>query len=51
VPWRLRMHPRARAGWEMATGRRPADAPLVQTPRRNLPPPEWRGDPKHYCPF
>lgn len=51
VPRRLRLHPRARAGWRRALGKDPADAPLVQTPRRNLPPPDRRGDPKHYCPF
>ena len=50
VPWRYRKHPRARAGWDMATGRRAADAPLVHTPRRNLPPPEHRDDPRHYSP-
>ncbi len=50
VPRRFRKHPRARAGWDRARGRIPADAPLVQTPRRNLPPPDERGDPKHYCP-
>lgn len=50
VPPRLRLHPRGRAGWDAARGRRPADAPLVQTPRRNLPPPEHRDDPRHYSP-
>ena len=50
VPARYRKHPRARAGMDMAAGRRPADAPLVQTPRRNLPPPEHRDDPRHYSP-
>jgi hypothetical protein len=25
-------------------------APLVQTPARNLPPLDERDDPKHYCP-
>lgn len=50
VPWRYRKHPRARAGWDTATGRRGADAPLVHTPRRNLPPREHRDDPRHYSP-
>ena len=38
LPRRRRMHPRARAGWDRAQGRIAADAPLVQTPSRNLPP-------------
>ena len=38
LPKRRRYHPRARAGWDRATGRIPADAPLVHTPARNLPP-------------
>lgn len=50
VPRRYRMHPRARAGWDRATGRIPADAPLVQTPARNLPPLDERDNPMHYCP-
>lgn len=50
VPFRFRKHPRARAGWDRATGRIPADAPLVQTPARNLPPPDERDNPTHYCP-
>ena len=50
VPPRYRKHPRARAGLDRATGRIPADAPLPQTPARNLPPLDERGDPKHYCP-
>jgi len=42
VPRRRRMHPRARAGWDRAQGRIAADAPLAQTPARNLPPAgEW----------
>ena len=28
----------------------PADTPLVQTPARNLPPLDERGNPMHYCP-
>ncbi|OBG72377.1 hypothetical protein A9X05_27585 [Mycobacterium sp. E3298] len=50
VPRRYRKHPRARAGLDRASGRIPADAPLPQTPARNLPPVAERGDPKHYCP-
>lgn len=50
VPRRRRMHPRARAGWDRAEGRLPADAPLSQTPARNLPPEEERGKGIHYCP-
>ena len=37
LPKQARKHPRARAGWDRATGRIPADAPLVHTPARNLP--------------
>ncbi len=52
VPWRYRYQPRARAGWDRADGRiPPADAPLVHTPARNLPPPlEQRDNPMHYSP-
>ena len=48
VPRRLRMHPRARAGWDRAQGRLPADAPLPETPDRNLPPVSERGKGIHY---
>lgn len=51
VPSRFRKHPRARAGLDRASGRIPLDAPLVQTPARNLPPEDERGNPKHYCPM
>jgi uncharacterized protein (DUF2236 family) len=51
VPPSRRMHPRARAGWRRAQGREDPDAPLVETPARNLPPLDERGDPRHYCPF
>ena len=44
------MHPRARAGWDRATGPLPADSPLPQTPARNLPPLDERHKPTHYCP-
>jgi uncharacterized protein (DUF2236 family) len=50
LPKRARMHPRARGGWDRATGRLPADTPLVHTPARNLPPIEHRGDGMHYNP-
>jgi uncharacterized protein (DUF2236 family) len=50
VPRRYQKHPRARAGWDRAAGRIPADAPLVQTPARNLAPPDERDNPMHYCP-
>jgi uncharacterized protein (DUF2236 family) len=48
VPRSLRYHPRARAGWRRAQGLEPADAPLVHTPDRNLPPLDERDDPRHY---
>ena len=50
LPKRRRYHPRARAGWDRATGRIPADAPLVHTPARNLPPLDARDNGMHYCP-
>lgn len=50
LPERARMHPRARAGWDRATGRLPADAPLPETLARNLPPLSERDNPMHYCP-
>jgi uncharacterized protein (DUF2236 family) len=36
LPPSRRMHPRALAGWSRATGRIAVDAPLVETPKRNL---------------
>lgn len=48
LPFRLRYHPRARAGWHRARGTIAATAPLVHTPARNLPPPERRTYPNHY---
>jgi uncharacterized protein (DUF2236 family) len=48
LPRRRRMHPRARAGWDRAEGRIPADAPLVHTPARNLPPVAERDKGIHY---
>ena len=50
VPWRYRYQPRARAGWDRATGRTTPDAPLVHTPARNLPPTTRRDSPMHYSP-
>ncbi|MEB3371228.1 oxygenase MpaB family protein [Saccharopolyspora mangrovi] len=50
VPFHFRYHPRARTAWHRAQGRLPANAPLVETPPRNYPPPDKRGDPKHYYP-
>ncbi|MFV8232598.1 oxygenase MpaB family protein [Mycolicibacterium fortuitum] len=50
VPRRRRMHPRARSAWDRVTGRIPADAPLVHTPARNLPPIGHRDNGMHYCP-
>ncbi|MFC8933409.1 oxygenase MpaB family protein [Rhodococcus sp. NPDC057135] len=50
VPWRYRYQPRARAGWDRASGRIPAEAPLVHTPARNLPSLEQRDNPMHYSP-
>ena len=51
VPFDRRMHPRARAAWQRARGEIPPDAPLVETPARNLPPESERDNPAHYCPF
>src|SRR5690606_20172666 len=50
VPWQRRYHPRARAGWRRALGTDPPDAPLVETPERNLPPQAERQRPTHYVP-
>jgi uncharacterized protein (DUF2236 family) len=50
VPHDRRYHPRARAGWRRERGEGPADAPLVETPRRNLPPVAERDSPTHYSP-
>ena len=51
LPARRRLHPRARAGWDRATGRVAPDAPLPETPARNLPPLDERDNPMHYCPM
>jgi uncharacterized protein (DUF2236 family) len=50
VPFDWRYHPRARAAWRRARGALPPDAPLVETPARNLPPPAHRDSPHHYVP-
>lgn len=50
VPRDRRYHPRARAAWRRSRGELPADAPLVETPARNLPPVHERSRPTHYCP-
>ena len=50
LPKRLLMHPRKRSAWDRAHGRLPADAPLVETPGRNLPPVEYRDNPHYYSP-
>jgi uncharacterized protein (DUF2236 family) len=50
VPFERRYHPRARAAWRRARGALPPDAPLVETPARNLPPPAYRDSPHHYVP-
>ncbi|MDQ1178726.1 oxygenase MpaB family protein [Rhodococcus sp. SORGH_AS_0301] len=50
VPARRRMHPRARAGVDIAAGRQPTNSPLAETPDRNLPPLGRRDNPRHYVP-
>jgi uncharacterized protein (DUF2236 family) len=50
VPHDRRFHPRARDAWRRARGQVAPDAPLIQTPARNLPPARERGKPTHYCP-
>nr|MDT0523563.1 oxygenase MpaB family protein [Streptomyces sp. DSM 41633] len=49
-PKRALMHPRKRSAMDRASGRLSVDAPLVQTPARNLPPVEYRGQSRFYCP-
>ncbi|TVT53807.1 DUF2236 domain-containing protein [Amycolatopsis rhizosphaerae] len=48
LPHDLRYHPRARAGWRRARGE---NAPIVETPARNLPPLAERNSPTHYSPM
>ncbi|WP_040510234.1 oxygenase MpaB family protein [Gordonia soli] len=50
VPYRILRHPRPRDAWDRVSGRVAADAPLVETPVRNLPPESERDNPMHYCP-
>ncbi|MFI5606823.1 oxygenase MpaB family protein [Amycolatopsis sp. NPDC051903] len=50
VPRDRRYHPRARAGWRRTRGEVAAEALVVETPRRNLPPLSRRGEPEHYSP-
>ncbi|HWD02375.1 MAG TPA: oxygenase MpaB family protein [Amycolatopsis sp.] len=50
VPHDRRYHPRARAAWRRARVEVAVDAPVVETPRRNLPPLSRRGEPEHYSP-
>ena len=50
LPKRMLMHPRKRSAWDRASGRLPADSPLVETPARNLPPVEYRDNPHYYSP-
>ncbi|MBX7432343.1 oxygenase MpaB family protein [Mycobacterium sp. Y57] len=50
LPKRMLMHPRKRSACDRASGRLPVDAPLVETPARNLPPVEYRDDPHFYSP-
>ncbi|MDL9938024.1 oxygenase MpaB family protein [Gordonia sp. ABSL1-1] len=50
TPKRYRWHPRSRDAWDRAYGRVADDAPLVQSPIRNLPPESERDNPMHYCP-
>lgn len=51
VPKRYLRHPRPRDAWDRVDGRVPADASLLETPRRNLPPESERDNPMHYCPM
>jgi uncharacterized protein (DUF2236 family) len=50
VPFERRFHPRARAAWQRARGRIPADAPLSEAPEKYWPPVEYRDSPHHYNP-
>jgi len=50
VPRRYQKHPRARDALDRVAGRVPMDAPLIETPSRNLPPEHERDKPTHYCP-
>lgn len=50
VPPRYRRHPRARDADDRRSGRVRSDAPILQTPARNLPTGAERDNPIHYCP-
>lgn len=50
LPKRYRRHPRARDADDRLTGRVDADAPLLETPSRNMPVGAERDNPIHYCP-
>ena len=50
LPQRMRRHPRPRDAWDRINGRVAKDAPLVETPERNLPSGAERDNPMHYCP-
>ncbi|WP_267615767.1 oxygenase MpaB family protein [Gordonia bronchialis] len=50
TPKRYLRHPRPRDAWDRVAGRVAKDAPLVETPTRNLPPESERDNPMHYCP-
>ncbi len=50
VPDEIRLHPRALAAYRRASGRIPADAPLVEAPFFTDPPRDRKGMPMHYAP-
>ncbi|MDJ0029686.1 oxygenase MpaB family protein [Gordonia alkanivorans] len=50
LPKRLLRHPRPRDAWDRVNGKVATDAPIVHTPKRNLPPLDQRDNPMHYCP-
>ena len=50
VPDEIRLHPRALAAYRRASGRDPADAPLVEAPFFLHPPRDRKGMPMHYAP-
>jgi uncharacterized protein (DUF2236 family) len=50
VPDEIRLHPRALSAYRRASGKIPADAPLVEAPSFMAPPRDRRGMPMHYLP-
>jgi hypothetical protein len=50
VPDEIRLHPRALSAYRRASGKIPADAPLVEAPSFTAPPRDRRGMPMHYLP-